>query len=133
MAGDNAAAYARLDEMLAACRRLDKAPSELAKELVEPLRNEIGQSIAAGMSPDGTAWELTKKGKVPLRNAENALEITATGTTVLAKLTGPVARHHRGIAKGGIAREILPSNKLPQGLVRALEDAASRMLGRFLA
>lgn len=112
---------AKLDAWIS---RLKTLPRELtekaAPEVAEVLRDEITKTIAAGTGPDGKAWQATKEGKVPLRNAAGALYVGAVGTKVIARLVGPEARHHLGRAKGGIERPILPSKDVPAPVVTAI-------------
>lgn len=96
-----------------------------APEVAKALDEEIGKDIAAGQSPDGTAWKATAEGKVPLRNAKAHVSVTAEGSVVLARLSGPEVKHHKGTARGRIQRRILPTRNLPQPLVRATK----RILG----
>lgn len=116
----NASARARLQEVIDALRRLPKDLGRVAApEVAEALDEEIGKDIAAGQSPDGAAWQRTADGRVPLRNAKQHVTVVAEGSVVLARLTGPEVKHHRGTARGKITRRILPTRNLPQPLVRA--------------
>lgn len=90
-----------------------------APEVAKALDEEIGKDISAGQSPDGTAWKETQDGRVPLRNAKKAVTTTYEGSVVIARLSGPEVKHHKGTARGRVQRRILPTRNLPQPLVRA--------------
>lgn len=122
----NATARARLQEVIDGLRRLPKDAGRLAApEVADALKEELAKDVAAGQSPDGTPWKPTKAGDVPLQGAMRHVNVSADGSVVLARLTGPEAKHHKGTARGRIQRRILPTRNLPQPLVRA----AKRILG----
>ena len=105
---------------------------ELPGEVATALKLELEGQIARGEGPDGTPWEKTKDGKVPLQNAAKALTVTASGRAVIAELKGPEALHHLGAAKGKIKRQILPTRAMPDKFVAALKTAVATKIGDSL-
>jgi hypothetical protein len=103
MSGD-----ATLAEWIERIRALGDLPELVAPDVARELELQIDANIAAGRAPSGTPWKLTAKGKVPLRRAAAAVTVRALGPVVIARVTGPEAKHHLGKAAGRIRRQILP-------------------------
>jgi hypothetical protein len=97
-----------------------------APEIASELHAAITRQISAGTDPDGKPWDRTQQGAQPLVNAANALRVTAVGSTIVARLTGPEALHHRGAVKGGKVRQILPSNEIPDPVAKAIRVVLDR-------
>lgn len=113
---------AALNAHIARLRALPKLAREAAPDVAHELESELRKQIAAGEGPDGAKWEPRKDdGGKPLVGAAKALRIAAVGTTVIARLVGPEARHNSGRARGGVKRQILPSKQLPRPLVLAIK------------
>jgi hypothetical protein len=118
---------ATLDDMIARLRSLGPAMvQEAMPELTAAVRTELQRSIASASTPEGSEWEPRKAGGPALQNAINAVHVAAVGTTIMVRLTGPEARHHLGRARGGVAREILPTGALPTSWKRALKRVLDR-------
>lgn len=128
MADDNAEAYSVLESLKAQLMGLKSADTDVAKDAAEELKTLLLAQIAAGVDPQGKPWAPTKDGRRPLVNAAEALEVTSLGTVVIARLKGPTALHHLGLANGGITRQILPTRGLPQALITALQVVVKRRL-----
>lgn len=111
----------QLNSMLEKLRRLPELATQAAPKVAEAVRDELEKSIAAGTTPEGKAWERTKDGKQPLEGAAKALAVVAVGSTVFARLTGHIARHHLGRARGGVVRPILPTEGLPKDMAKAIK------------
>lgn len=122
MAGDLDA----LDEVIAKLRELETVASDVAPEVAREAKRLVGENIAAGRGPDGTAWEPRKDGEKPLQNAAQAVTATASGSRVVLTVSGPEARHHQGRAKGGVVREILPRKKVPGLWIEAIRRVVKR-------
>ncbi len=105
---------AELDDMIARVRRLPELGTRAAPDVARVLEAELHRSIAAGESPEGKPWQLTKDGRVPLTGAAKALGVAAVGATIYVRLTGPEARHHLGRARGGIERQVIPTELSPR-------------------
>lgn len=117
-------ALARMIEQLS---KLPEALTEdAAPEIASELHATITRQIAAGTDPNGKPWEKTLDGSRPLVNAAQALRVTAVGSTVVARLTGAEALHHRGAVKGGKVRQILPSNEVPAPVADAIRVVLDR-------
>jgi hypothetical protein len=118
---------AALDAHIERLRKLPDLVRSAAPEVAEAVEAELQKSIAAGTSADGKVWTPRKDGGQPLKTAGKSLAVVAVGTTVFGRLRGHVARHHRGIAKGGIQRRIFPSTgKLPPAMSKAIRDVFVR-------
>lgn len=122
--GGNDAAFDALEAQIRRLKGLGDLPTVVAPAVAVVLRATITEQIAAGTTPDGTPWEPTALGAVPLQHAAKALTVQAIGSSVVARLTGPEARHHLGTASGGIVRQILPSSELPQAAIEAVRRVA---------
>lgn len=85
------------------------------------VKGEIAKQIKRGEGPDGRPWRLTEAGETPLKNADQAVQITVSGTVVLLRLDGHHARHHLGAVKGKKQRKILPTGNIPQPMTRAIK------------
>lgn len=118
--------------MIDGLHALGKVPDLVAAAAVPEFRREIETSIAAGEGPDGTKWAPTKEGKPALRNAAKALRVVASGSRIVASLSGPEAKHDIGAVKGGKQRKILPTGKNNGQLIRALQALADRELRRAM-
>lgn len=118
------------DALRAMIAQLEALPGalteEAAPEIARELQAEITRQIAAGTDPHGTPWDPTLKGQRPLTNAASALRVTAVGSTVVARLTGPEALHHRGAVKGGKVRQILPSHEITAPVANAIRVVLDR-------
>lgn len=118
--------------MVAQLRAIKDLGQRVAPMIAQDLRVEIGQQIERAETPDGRAWQETQDGRKPLRNAAKALSVRAVGTTIVAMLEGPEARHHTGKARGGIKREILPSKDIPDSMARVTKRAIDREFTRIV-
>jgi hypothetical protein len=112
-----------LDAHIARVRQLPGLVKTAAPEVARVVERELRAQIARAQTPDGAPWAPRQDGGQPLEAADKALAVVAVGKRVFARLTGHIARHHKGIARGGIVRQILPgSGKLPQKLAQAVAD-----------
>jgi hypothetical protein len=104
--------------------RVGTLPRALVKDaapaVAKATEAHMQEQIAAGQGPDGKAWQLTAEGKRPLRNAGAAVTVRAIGTVILVRLTGPEVKHHRGIARGRIRRQVIPTRKDFGPIARAI-------------
>jgi hypothetical protein len=112
-----------LDDIIARVRRMPELAKRAAPDVARAVEDELARTIAAGTTPDGKPWQATKDGARPLANAANAVAVAAVGTTIHIRVTGPEARHHLGRAKGGVVREIIPTNGIPAPMGAAIRDA----------
>lgn len=110
-----------LDAMIEQMRGLKDLAAAAAPGIAEAMQREAERTIAAGTTAYGEAWKLTKdEGKVPLRNAVQALKVASIGTRIYMRLIGPEARHHLGWGRGGVPRNVLPIDKIPAPMAAAI-------------
>lgn len=118
---------AELDRMIATCRAVGGLAERAAPDVADAIRAELERNIAAGVTPDEEPWQLTRDGRVPLRNAATKLYCGAVGTTIYVRLIGPEARHHLGRARGRIVRQVLPtSSRIPTTMAATVRDVLAR-------
>lgn len=123
---DNSAAREALQQHINWLRSLPQLPEKAAPDVAEALEDQLRNNIEAGAAPDGSAWQLTKRGRQPLQNAMRAVTITVTGARIVAEVTGHHARHHLGAVWGKVKRQILPSRRLPQPVIAAIREAITK-------
>jgi hypothetical protein len=123
----------QIDAMMAALRDLPAIAAESAPDIARSFEAELKAQISAAVTPDGKAWAPKKDGSgKPLATAAKALTVTVAGPTVTAKLTGYIARHTLGRARGGVVRQILPdsiSPKLAGDITRAITNRFTTKMG----
>lgn len=119
---------AELDAMIAKLRQLPRFVEQSAPAVAEAVHDQFKKQIAAGTDANGKPWKLTEEGKKPMPTADKALVVVPVGKTVFCKLKGHIARHHRGIARGGIGRPIFPEKGLPPTLAKVIK---STMVDKF--
>lgn len=129
---DNGAAFAALDAAIRGARKLGNIAKDVAPAVARELRTELLANIAAQRGPDGKAWPPGAGGKPVLQGAGKALDVRAVGTVVVAALTGPEALHHMGAARGGIARPILPTTRIPAPVTAAIARVVAQHAARTL-
>lgn len=127
MAGDGGSG--QLDEMIRRIRSIPRLAAEAAPEVADALRAQLGQQVAAGQAPDGSAWKPTKDGRKPLAGAAKAIAVRAVGTVVLATLGGHEVFHHFGTERTP-KRQILPFGSLPADLATAIRAGLVRRFRR---
>lgn len=118
--------FAALDAHIARLGKLPGLVRAVAPEVAETVEAELLSSIAAGKSAEGKTWAPRQDGGQPLKTAGNSLAVVAMGTKVFARLRGHVARHHKGIAKGGVERPILPTDGIPPKMAEAIRKVVLR-------
>jgi hypothetical protein len=128
----NAAAHAALGEHIARVEALGELASVAAPDVAEAVEAELLRQISAGTDAEGRAWRRREDGGRPLESAGKALTVVAAGKRVLALLRGHIARHHRGIARGGIVRAIFPAKGLPPRLAAAVKGAVTKAFDRTM-
>jgi hypothetical protein len=123
--------YAELDAMIAKVRRVGVLAETVAKRAAPEVQTTLRASAAAGSAPDGSAWAPKKDGGRPLANAPHAIEVSASGTVITARLVGTAtgsqkvqAIQHYG-TKRIPARRIIPA--AGEGLPKPVEAAVRRV------
>lgn len=116
--------------------RIQTLPAEIpaiASQVSDRIRKIIAGNIAAGVSPDGKKWPETEDGHQPLSNAMQAVDVRAIGPVVVVSVDGIENRHHIGNVKGGKKREIIPSRRIPDPMVRALDEVTQERFRNHMA
>lgn len=114
---------AAMRRMIGQLRELGSMTADVAPAVADVVRDKLEQQVARGTDPDGKAWQPTQKGEQPLQHAGKAIGVTSIGPRVIAVVHGVEARHHKGIARGGIVRQILPSVSIPRTWVPDMTTA----------
>lgn len=113
--------FAALDAHIGRLRALPGLARRAAPAVARALQDEVQHQIAAGVGPDGKPWPKRQDGGQPLATAGKALAVGAVGTRIVLRLRGHIARHHRGIAKGGVQRQILPTGAIPRAYAQVIQ------------
>jgi hypothetical protein len=111
-----------LDSILAKLKSLEGMPEKAAPEVAYTVREFLTNTIAEGTTAEGKQWKPTLEGERPLKTAAAHLKVTSIGPRIFVALTGHVARHNNGTAKGRIQRKILPSKTLPSKMSKKIEE-----------
>lgn len=121
-----------LDAMIARLKRLGTdLPAEVAREAAPAVQRELERTAGAGESPTGEAWRPKKDGGRPLVHAAQAFTTRALGPLVVTTLTGPEVFHQKGTRRTE-RRQIIPdSGDVPEGVARAVTEAAGRVFERI--
>jgi hypothetical protein len=124
--------HAKLDEWIKMLREL---PEETARgalpEVAEALREDLEATAGAGRAPDGSPWPPKKEdGGQALVGVTEDVDVSIVGTVVLVKLSGKFVRHHRGMARGGVRRQVIPTRKVPDAVGRAINKALVKSFQR---
>lgn len=121
-----------LDNWIAKIRQLPKMADAVAPKAAEALLESTRAAIAAQRSPDGQAWAPAHDGRQMLMRAIGQLEASASRGVIILRLTGKNAvRHHLGVARGRIQRQIIPT-KAEASVLDAVRDAAQAEFTRVL-
>ena len=123
MTGDTA-----LDEMIARLRSLPARVRDIAPAAAEACAKVVAGNIAAQRDPDGKPWLASKDGKPVLVDAMKNVSVSAVGSVVLFRVSGPEARHHLGAAKGGVVRRLIPLRAMPASIAAAIKSAVLKVL-----
>lgn len=118
--------FVRLDAHIARIRALPELARKAAPDVALAVEAELERTIAAGTSADGVPWKPRKAGGKPLAGAAAALAVVAVGSSVIVTLRGPEARHHKGWAKGGIRRPVIPVKDIPPAMAAAIKDVIAK-------
>lgn len=115
-------------------KQLRALPEEMTREalpaVAEALRDDVARSVAAGQAPDGSAWQAKQDGGQPLVGADQDVTVEVLGTVVLMKLSGKFVRHHRGMARGGVKRVVIPTRKVPDAVGRVIHKVFGQAFQR---
>jgi hypothetical protein len=115
-----------LNERIAALEELAHLGAKAAPAAAQAVERVFERQIATGRDPNGKVWEPRQDGGQPLKTAAKALRVAGVGTKILCVLTGYIARHNKGTAKGGIVRAIFPAKGLPPELEKAVRTEVTK-------
>lgn len=110
-----------LDEIIARLRRLPRVVEEALPAVARECEKILAANIAAQRGPDGEAWPKSLDGEPVLLGAMKNTTVRAIGRVLLARVVGPEARHHIGIAKGRVIRRLIPSKRIPGPFIEAIK------------
>lgn len=117
-------------QMRAIIQRLRTLPKELIAQsaplIGEELKASIDGSVARGQAPDGTPWPLKLDGERALVDAADDVTVDVVGSVIVATLRGKYVLHHKGFARGGVRRQVIPTKKAPQAFINAAKKALSQ-------
>lgn len=120
-----------IDRKIAQLRQVSGLARDVAPDIARVVELELRANIARGVAPDGTPWPLTEDGRVPLRNAAQAVSVRASGDQIVVTLGGVESRHHLGAVRGGIARPLIPST-LPPALAEKVDAVIMRAFAQAM-
>jgi hypothetical protein len=123
--GNGAASLRDITERVAA---LGDAFGPVARDVADAVRGEIERTILAGKSSEGEAWALRQDGATALRTAGKSLRVAAIGAKVLVVISGHIARHHLGTARGRVTRAVIPVRGIPGAMALGMVAAANRVM-----
>jgi hypothetical protein len=115
---------AELQGMLDVLKTIPEIARKSAPDVADVVRDYLKGTASAGTSPIGQPWLPRKAdGKRALADAADAIRVGAVGTSIVVILSGPEALHHRGGAKGGVRRQIIPTTALvPPKMARQISE-----------
>jgi hypothetical protein len=92
------------------------------------MRTALLATVDAKQTPTGEPWAPRKVGTAPvLDGAGAAIKSGYIGRTVLFRLLGVEARHHRGRIKGKVKRQIIPTGStVPPTMAAAMAAVITR-------
>ena len=118
---------AEIEAMAARLRGLGASIEAAAPAAAQAVGDVIRANLRAGKAPDGTAWQETKKGNVPLRGAADRLEVRAVGNVILISIGGRYVYHHFGTTGRGRlpSRPVVPlkGQPIPKPVADAIKAA----------
>jgi hypothetical protein len=119
---------AELQGMISALRQLPELGKRAAPDVAAAVQDELRKTADAGTTPFGQPWLARQAdGGRAMKNASASVRVGAVGTTILAIVTGPEARHHKGTARGGIKRQLLPvSGRIPRDIDTAVREVLTQ-------
>lgn len=123
-----------LSTLAARLKGLKTAGADIAREAAPGVLEEAQRTAAAGTTPTGETWKPRKAdGGRAMPNASSALDVEASGDVIVLKLRGPYVYNNK-------RRPIVPASGasskysgVPEGMKKAITDAANRVIGRVIA
>jgi hypothetical protein len=137
----SASGYADVDGLLGGLIGQLRAKPEVLAQALRDCAAEIDRllagTIAAGTDAYGEPWTLTQDGRVPLRDAADAVSVTLVGSAIRVDLSGVEVLHHVGAARGYgggtiMRRPIIPEKAGAGGRARGLPASWERAITRVM-
>ena len=119
-----------LDAKIAFLAALGRITDDVMPDVANDVRAELVRTSSSGEDPYGQAWQPKKDGGTPLVTAAQHIRVAPIGRRVFCRVTGHVAKHHRGRARGGVVRHVLPTGALPPAMAQKIK---ATVIGRFRA
>lgn len=115
---------------LQALGNIGDAIGDCAKEV----RTEMVGLIQSQRDDNGQPWAKRKRGTAPLLvHAGTNLRVVAVGDAVIASISGPDARHSKGLVRGKKRRGIIPTGALPDSWARSFKRALDATFNKLVA
>lgn len=124
-----------IDSWIAKLKEVKGLAKRAAPKVAEALTKSVQEDLAAGVDPaTGAAWQPTKDGRRPLKNAAtDAIQGSAVGSTIVLKVKERRYFFHHA-AKGVVRRGVLPRGNLrpkhAKAVTNALEAEWKRIMGK---
>ena len=111
----------QLRTMIARLESVGELATSVAVDVADAVDREIKSSLARGTAPDGKPWKRTKDGRRALQNAQKAVRVQGVADTVVVTVDGHHARHHLGAVKGGTRRQVIPTRRVPDSVLKGID------------
>ena len=122
----NSKGFAALDDMRKRLLQLHTVPERSAPQVAKAAKAEMIKQVRKQQGPDGRAWPKSKTGERVLVRAGNVVRVSAVGSVVVMTLEDHYARHHLGAVKGKTKRPILPTERIPDPMVKAITSVVTQ-------
>jgi hypothetical protein len=119
-----------LANLTARLERIEGLLDQALPACADAVEREVQRTVASGASSAGQAWKPKLDGSKPLVRAAQAVTVVARGQQILIAVKGPEALHHLGRARGGIARPIIPVDRLPTAMSTAIQHVLAEHFDR---
>lgn len=132
----------KLGQLIRNLERLSEVPSQVSKEVVGKITQELQNEYKAGQDSYGKAWaplkpSTLKRGRTPppltstgkMSGGTKAFPLPNAGVGI--NLPFPGFFHQKG-TKNMAARKVLPEKTLPKNWYAAIKDAATKTIRKTL-
>lgn len=134
--GANDKAFADLQAMIDKTAELPELPERAAPAAAEAIYETTAKTVERGTTPYGQPWPLVRsgprKGQKALRNAMQAVFVTAVGAKIFVRVRGIERRHSIGAVKGRVKRQIIPGKKIPNDMAQDIQAALARTYSQIM-
>lgn len=122
---NNSGGFAALDAQIKRLRTLQGIPEIAAPSVAKSAKAELIKQVARQRGPDGKPWPKSLTGNPVLTKAGSMVRASAVGAVVVLTLEDHYARHHFGAVKGKRKRPILPSERIPDPMTKAIRKVVT--------